>query len=360
MMKFFRILFNLIFSNFIKLVIVIADKSYFSIYDILYNKFRIANINNITQEEQHNIKETYKYFAEQFEIEELYKDQFFDTLEKLSLKDISYVEDIKTQQLSHLNIRYVFYIIQNAKDAIEEINKVNKDNKKVSYYENSKYSSLDKLINEFEQSLKVLGHHQLIFSSCKRIFKVRKIIAKLRKNNDLFFSYYLTMFAIYPFNRLKIKEDEKDIFEFVSNLFEFYSIGHATEGHIHKSVAIQIYYFYKDKNLFTHKELKDFISVLIDLCFKTSKEFKNFNNIDQEPYIKTLVHKFPVFECNNDLSNKQLEVTRRFLYNKNLLLPKIFPKSTIQYLISKYIIKPISFYRYHSLLTFFGFMPRKK
>ena len=167
------------------------------------------------------------------------------------------------------------------------------------------------------------------------------------------------MFTLYPIEKMrsKISKEDMDIFEFMINVFNFYSIGHATPNQIYKSVAIQIYKYYQ--NDFTKDELEKMIGELIDLCFQTDSPYTNFNNIDQEPYIKNLVASFPLFECNNDLSLKQYTKVKRFFLAKNLLIPRWVPKFLQRFIINRYIQKPLQYYQRHAFLTFFGFMQRK-
>ena len=193
----------------------------------------------------------------------------------------------------------------------------------------------------------------------KREIKFKRILVKMKKNHDLFFNFYLTVLTLNAFNNLRIKEDEKDAFNLLNKLFEFYRVGHATPNQIYKSVAIQIYNLYK--NDFEDNELKKVIAKLITSTFNLNIDYRNFNNIEeQKPYIKNLIYEFPLFECNTKQSNKQFKEINRFFLSSNTIIPKHIPKFFIKKIINKYLQNLLNYYQNVDSQNFFGFCPKIK
>lgn len=331
----------------------------YPIFKLLYGKFNVLNLSNVTPEHQTNIDQTIRNFAEDFQINIKDQERFFRLIQKFSKAENFYVYDISEKEYCYLRIRYIFHIIELAQYALLALKQVSKDNKKICYYENKKYSSIEELIEELQAKLDNQGHDKLYIKQARREIEFKRLIAKMKKHKRLFFNFYLTMFTLFPIEniRSKISNKDLDIFEFLIAVFDFYSVGHATPNQIYKSMAIQIYKYYGEQ--FPKNELETMIGELIDLCFQTDSPYANFNNIDQEPYIKNLVAHFPLFECNNDLSNEQFKKAKRFFLAKNLLVPKFMPSFLKRFIINKYILKPLPYYHKYASLTFFGFMQRK-
>lgn len=342
----------------LSLLFLVVVNFFYPIFDLLLNKFQLFNLQTIKPEHQDNIDLTLKNFSDDFGIEVENQQQFLNLICKLATVEKTYIYDIQEKEFCYFRIRYVFHIIELAKYALFELNRISKDNKTIGYYEDTKYSSINNLIKEFQAKLDARGHEQIFIKQARREIQFKRLFAKMKKHNRLFFNFYLMMFTLYPIDNMKskISKEDMDIFEFMINVFSFYSIGHATPNQIYKSVAIQIYKYYQ--NDFTKDELENIISELIDLCFQTDSPYTNFNNIDQEPYIKNLVASFPLFECNNDLSLKQYTKVKRFFLAKNLLIPRWVPKFLQRFIINRYIQKPLQYYQKHAFLTFFGFMQR--
>lgn len=343
--------------NFILLSII---NLFYPIFDLLFNKYSQYSIENINEEDMNHINKTIDEISSELDINNLYKNDFNELIKSLSKYEKEYVKDIKTNQLCYLKIRYLFKILKLAKEAISKLEEVSTDDRKISYYENKKYSSLDNLIEEYNIYLAKKGHEKVSFKSAKKEIKFKRLLARLKRNKTLFFNYYLTILTIYPLNKkiLKIKKDEEDIFELFENMFDFYRVGHATPKQIQKSVAILLCSLYKEN--MTERELKDVIGKIIDYTFDTDSPYKNFNNIEQEPYIKNIVFNFPIFDCNTDLANKQNITIKRFLLANNQYIHKLIPKFIKRFVLNKYIIKPLPFYLKNDLLTFFGIMQKKK
>lgn len=331
----------------------------YPIFKLLFSKFYLLNLQKITQEVKENLDLTIRNFADDFHIDAEHQERFFKLIQKFATVEKTYVYDILEKEYCYARIRYAFRIIELAKYALFELNRISKNNKTIGYYEDTKYSSVDALIKEFQDKLEATGHEKISLKQARREIQIKRLLAKMKKNNRLFFNFYLTMFTLFPIEnmRSKISKEDMDIFEFMLNAFNFYSIGHATPNQIYKSVAIQIYKYYQDD--FLKDELELMIGDLIDLCFQTDSPYTNFNNIDQEPYIKNLIAQFPLFECNNNLAKEQTIKTKRFYVAKNLLLPRFFPYFLKRFIVDKYIQKPLPYYQKYALLTFFGFMQKK-
>ncbi len=344
----------------IKLTFIIISilNIYYPVMKLVSGKSKKFNIYNITDKEKEDINISINIFADKFNIIDEYKDEFFSIINKLSKYENYYSYINKDQHFCYSNIRYVFNIIELAKDAIKALENVDKDNKSIAYYENSKSSSIDNLINEYTKELNSNNYKKRYLKQSINEIKLKRILTRMKnKNHRLFFNFYLTIFSIYPIKYLKMPKEDQDIFNLIKDFIDFLSLGYATKKQIHKSVAIQIYYLYKNK-FNNEKDLFDLIGNLIDLCFQTDKPYKNFNHIDKEPYIKNLVLKFPVFECNSFYTLKQQEKVRKIFMHKTIFaLPKFFPHFLKQYFVNKFIQKPIKFYQDNTFITFFGIFP---
>jgi hypothetical protein len=151
-MKYFKIIINIPMLIFTYIVFTILNLFY-PIYKLLLNKYKQYQIKNITDEHKVFIDNCFNDFANKFDIEDIYKDKFIELLHQLSKYEIYYVEQINNNQYCYLDIRYILNIIELAKDSIVESNKVDTNNRKASYYENTKYSSMDNLIQEYLNKL---------------------------------------------------------------------------------------------------------------------------------------------------------------------------------------------------------------
>lgn len=349
--------FTLHFTIVFPLFVIINIK--YPIFKLLYGKFQLFNLLKITAEHKENLDLTIRNFTDDFQIDEEHQERLFKLIQKFAKVEQTYVYDISEKEYCYLRIRYIFHIIELAQYALVALAQVTKDNKKVCYYENKKYSSIEELIEELQNKLDAKGHDQIHIKEARREVQIRRLLAKMKKYNRLFFNFYLTIFTLFPIEnmRSKISQKDMDIFNLMIALFDFYSVGHATPNQIYKSVAIQLYKYYQDD--FTKEELEKMIGELIELCFHLDKEYTNFNQIDQEPYIKNLIGYFPLFECDNNQAKEQFVKVKRYFFAKNLILPRFFPASIRQWTVTKYIQKPLPYYQKYALLTFFGFMQKK-
>jgi len=346
------ILFNILFL----LPLFTIINIYYPIFKLLYGKSKRFSLSEIPKEHQKEIEQTLEKFATKFKVEDNQK--FYKIIDELSLIENSYFYIIKDKQYCYQKIRYIFNIIELAKDSLDSLAKVNKDNKAVAYYENTKNSSIDDLLEEFQKELEAKGHKKKYLKQSINETRLKKLLVRMKKpNSRLFFNFYLTIFSFYSLEDIKVSNKDEDAFELTKDMLNFLSLGHATPSQIQKSVAIQIYYLYKDK--IDRTKLLETIGELIDLCFQTKEPYTNFNNIDQEPYIKNLVDKFPIFECNNDLAFKQQTKTKKIFIYKSPYLPSFFPLFFKKYFINKIITKPLPYYQKNAFLIFFGLFSAK-
>lgn len=68
-------------------------------------------------------------------------------------------------------------------------------------------------------------------------------------------------------------------------MFEFFTLGHAPTPQIHKSVAIQIYFIYKEH--FTHKKLLDIL--------RDTSRMKHYSLELNKPNIYSCFIKYPFY-----------------------------------------------------------------
>lgn len=186
---------------------------FYPIFDLLFNKYIQYSTNNIKEEDKNSINKTIDELSSSLSINNLYKNDFNKLIISLSKYEKIYVKDVKTIQFCYFKIRYTLKILEQAKEAISKLEEVTTDNRKVSYYENTKYSSLDNLIEEYNIHLEKKGHEKISFASAKKEIKFKRLLAKLKKNKSLFFDYYLTILTLYPPNKktFNVKKDDKDI-----------------------------------------------------------------------------------------------------------------------------------------------------
>jgi hypothetical protein len=322
-----------------------------------YNLYVLKTISNEHKEKLDNLINTYIL---KFNIDKYNFDNFKSAINKLIEKEDVYIENIQSKELNYLKISYIFHIINSAKVAILELKKVSKDERKIAYYENNKNSTLDNLVNEYTQMLKVQGYKKLYNLASKREIKFKRLLAKMKRDKSLFFNFYLLIFSLNDMDKLTKKEEDKNLIELILNLFEFYRVGHATEQQIYKSVVIQIFSIYE--NEFKEKELQeDIISPIITSCFNLDKNYSNFNNIGvQEVYIKNLIYNFPLFECDSKLQKEQKKEIFRFFNSTKNLFPRIFPRFLRRKFVNYYFQNLLEYYYKMDSLNFFGFVPKKK
>lgn len=347
-------------------IIFISSLLFPSLFKVLFQNKHYRLVEEITDNDNSDIQNTWLTFANKFKVYDEYLDDFIESLEYFSQFDKNIMFDSQKNNPMYTKVHYILHIISLAKEAVEHLDKVTKDNKKVSYYEENKNASLDDLIKLYFDKLNAKNEHKISTIAAKNEIRLRKFMVKLKKHDPLFINFYLMFYTIYPISNFNFKEDENNTLEFVQDLYEFFQLGHATKPQIYKSVAIQIYKLYEDNiskikssSKTTQDELKEQIARLINLTLHTEKDYRNFNNFDQEPYIKNIVYNFPIFECDNKLAEKQTRRFKFYFIGKNMIVPKYIPKFFRKFVLNKLIKTPLSFYRSNGITSLFGLFQKK-
>lgn len=337
----------------------IIEFSSYAVTSLLNQKKQTKKISNLTEEETEQINAYYETAYQQFDVEKGYKDNFIKTLKYFASFDESVVYDPEKKQLAPLNLQYILNLFEKALEGLDRLGKVSKDDKTIAYYEST--SKIDDLIKYYEDRLRANGEQALLLKATRNEFRLKKWLAHMKKNHGLFLNMYLTVFTLFPLSKMKITDEEKEIMGLMQHLFSFYSLGHATPKQIQKSLAIQIYRIYeKHEKIKKIDDLKDQIGNLIDYIMHTEIPYKNFNDINEEPYIKNIVHEFIIFDCNTDKSRNQMKSFRRYMITKGTLHPWWFSKFLRVKFFDKLLDSPLPMYRRMALLTFFGFYSKKK
>ncbi|MGM0609297.1 MAG: hypothetical protein ACQESP_12885 [Candidatus Muiribacteriota bacterium] len=316
--------------------------------------FELYNISALKEDDKAKID---KYISHSVNICNDYKDLYFKAIKKLISIEQYYVYNKYENYYCYYNLIYVIHLIHLAQKAISLLENVDKNNKKVAYFENTKYSSLDELISDFDEILAYKDHRKLNTKRAIKEIKLKRLITRMKKDKSLFFNFYLTTFSLYPIKYLNISKDEKEFFDLIQNVYSFFSIGHATSGQIRKSLAIQIYSIYKP--YLKKTELQNTISDLITACFEMKTYYKNFHQIDETAYIKNLVNDFPVFSNNNDLANEQIKLSKQYFIHRKIFSIPILPLRVKRFFYNKIFTKPLEYYQKQGFMTFFGFVQKK-
>ncbi len=335
-------------------------------FSILFQNKYFKSIEEVTNDEEQSIKAAWLAFTNKLNILSIDQNTLIERLDYFKKFDVNIIYDENKNNPTYPSIYYILDLISLANEAIERLGEVTADNKRIAYYEVNSKASLDELIQLYLNKLNAKNEHKLSTLASRKEIQLKKYIAKLKKHDALFINFYLMLYVLYPISNVNFKKKDKEYIELFQDLFEFFRIGHATKLQICKSVAIQIYKLYErniskiDRNgKTTDTELKEQIGRLIDLTLHTEKPFVNFNNIDEEPYIKNIVYNFPVFECNNKLASKQLRRFKFYFIGKNKLAPRYIPRFLRRFFLNKFIKTPLSFYARSKFTTLFGLFQRK-
>lgn len=329
----------------------------YPILDILFKNnsiYHIDNADNLTYFIANTL--SFKNFnIESFENKDELLDNFIKlaNTEKFCIKNKNRAEKILPE------FSLVLQILTDAKDAIEKLKLIHRSDKKIAYYESSKNANLDKLIQHFTKKLSLKGEDEISFELARKEVKLKRFITRLKKRHPLFINYQLALFKIYDFNKIIISKEDKQFLNGASKMIEFFTLGHATEQQIYKSVAIQIYFIFKNK--LTHTELTEIIGNIIDTVFETELPYKNFEAFNQEnAYIKNRVGNFILFELNDDMRTKQTKKIHTYI-ERNILSQSIYLRLPItKIIIHKMIYNPIHYMLYMEQIKTFGFTPIKK
>jgi hypothetical protein len=336
------------------------------LFNIFFQNKHYKLKEELTEDEQKTIEKSFQEMADQFHIEESYKNEFFEILEYFSQFEKNVIFDADKKNPIYTGISYIRYILILAQEALEKLEQINKDNKSIAYYEQNKSASIDDLIELYKKKLAAQGEHKISTIAAKNEIQLKKHLAKLKKHDTLFMNFYLMFYTLYPLKESDLKKEDQEYVELLQDLFEFFSTGHATREQIQKSVAIQTYDIYKvfiaKKNLpnkTTDTELQERIGKLIDLIFQTTKHFQNFNKNEQEAYIKNIVYNFPVFDYDTKMTEKQIRRFKFYMIGKNAFVPKYIPKFFRRWILNKIVKTPLSFYRKSLTTILFGLFQKK-
>jgi len=334
------------------------------LYKLFFQNKHYKPKEDINEDETKKIKDKWQSFISKYNVQDEYQNDCIETLEYFTKFDKNIIFDTEKKNPQYINIQYIFHIISLAKEAIHHLEKVTADNKKVAYYEANSSASLDTLLEHYINKLNAKNEDKLLTRIAKNEVRLRKFIVKLKKYDTLFINFYFMLFTIYPISE-SISKDKEDL-ELFQDLFEFFRIGHATKNQIYKSVAIQLYYLYKDNiskidlsSNTTDTKLKEEIGKLINFVFHTDKVFTNFNNIKQEAYVKNIIYNFPLFECDEKLAEKQIRRFKFYFIGKNSIVPRYIPKFIRNIILNKFLKTPLSYYRTSVFITLFGWKQRK-
>ncbi len=347
-------------------LLIIFGLIYPQFINLLFQNKYYRPVKESTDDEKRQIKDSWSDSAHQLHVPKEYHDDFTETLEYFSRFETNIIFDAEKSNPVYPSVYYILRQISLAQEAIKRLEQVTADEKKIAYYESNKNASLDTLIQHYLDKLDAKNEDKLSTRAAKNETRLRKYIVNLKKNDPLFINLYLALFTVYPIKDFERSNDEQDGLEFFEDLFEFFRIGHATPKQIHKSIAIEMYNIYKVHisdidlpNKTTETELKRQIGRLIDLTMHTDSAYKNFNNIEQEPYIKNVVYDFPLFESDDRLGKRQIRRFKAYLVGKNIFIPKYIPRFLRKSVIDRFIKTPLSFYRVNAVITLFGLSQKK-
>lgn len=324
----------------------------------LFKMKQIKNVDQLTKDEKNQLEDCYENIYEKFNVEKGHKTGFLESLNYFASLDTRVIYDPKYDQLCPINLEYIFILFVQALEGLKLLDSVSKDDKSIAYYEAS--SKIDDLVKIYKDRLSAKNEQELLLKATKNEFRLKKWIAHMRKIHHLFFNMYLLFLTLFPPDKFKMNKKDRELLPLMINLFTFYRLGHATPKQIHKSMAIQIYKLYEKHDNVKIDQLKDRIGDLIDYVMHTDTPYKNFNDIDQEPYIKNIVHDFLVFDCNTDTSRHQVKSFKRYFVSKNTLYPWWLPKVIRTIFFNKLLDEPLAMYRRMAFITFFGFLSKKK
>jgi len=348
-MNFIKNIINTI--SFFLLLIRINFKDY-PIFDILIqnnNSYQIDDTNSISDFIYNTI--SFKDFDDN---EMLYKDFLL-----LAQSETYCIKNTESAEKILPKFSLVLQILLDAQTAITKLKFIHKSDKKIAYYESSKNSSLDKLIQHFTKKLNLKGEDIISFPLARNEVKLKRFITRLKKRHPLIINFYLALSKMYDFNKINISREDKHLIKGITQMLEFFTLGHATEQQIHKSVAIQIYFIYKDK--FTHTNLTTIIGNIIDIFFETESPYSNFESFNQkEAYIKNRVDNFILFDLDDTLKAEQTTKIK-YIFEKNILEQNIFYRLPfIKNITQQMINNPLYYILYMEQIKTFGFTPTKK
>lgn len=194
-------------------------------------------------------------------------------------------------------------ILSQGRNALDLLSDVNGKNKRISYYESKKNGTLDDLIELWTKRLEGENEHKVSHPQARREIEVRKLLAMMKKNHPQHINFYLLHFAEVRNDEFFQSELKKaKVHDVISDILDFFEVGHATPDMIYKSIALQIFELFK--NDIPLGELKEIISHLLHYSF--GKEYKNFTDFNRKgTYIKNVIGEFAVFDFDDEKIIKQ-------------------------------------------------------
>lgn len=334
-----------------------TDMKKYPIFDIFLQSNSIYKINN--QKNLSNLlTDTLSFKSFNVDFFEN-KDELLKNFTKFAKTEKVYIKNKHKKEKILPELSLVLQILIDARDAIEKLKLINKSNKKIAYYESSKNSNLDKLIEHFTKKLNLKGEDKISFEISKREIKLKRFIVRLKKRHPLFLNYQLVLFKSFDITKIKTSKNEQQLLNGLNQILEFFTLGHATEQQIYRSIAIQVYYLYINK--LTHTDLIKIIGNIIDIVFETEYPYRNFEAFNQEQaFIKNRVANFILFDLNDEIKTQQAQKIHKYIEKNIIQQSRFYRLNFMKNLIHKMVYNPLHFTLYMEQIKTFGFTPIKK
>lgn len=247
-------------------------------------------------------------------------------------------------------------ILSQGRNALDLVSDVNGKDKRISYYESKKNGTLDDLIFLWTKRLEGENENKVSHPQARREIEVRKLLAMMKKNHPQHINFYLLHFAeVRNDEYFKTELEKENAYDVVSDILDFFEVGHATPDMIYKSIALQIFELFK--NDIPIGELKEIIGHLLYYSF--AKEYKNFTDFNRKgTYIKNVVGEFAIFDFDDDKTIKQKSrIGKLFIKDIKGSLPFANHPMYVPYF-DLIISDPLK-YRISRLQSkYFGFLPK--
>lgn len=230
-------------------------------------------------------------------------DNNFNPLDEIEflLKKFSSFEDEYRLMPDGLRVLLAVFIatviLAQGRKALDSLEAIDKDNKRIAYYESKKNASLDDLIDHWTKRLEAENENKVSHPQARREIEVRRMMARMKRKHPDYINFYLLLYSDIrhdEFFQNGLKEDNLDTV--INDIIDFFEIGYATPEMIYKSIAIQLFEWYK--GLVPARKLKEIIADLIYYSF--GKEYKNFSGFDKKAvYLKNVVGDFGIFDLDD-------------------------------------------------------------
>jgi len=166
-----KFIFNLIIILFIYVIFP-------RLFHILFQNKHYKLKKYLTTEDLKNIHLDWQQHAQKFQVSADYRNEYQDVLTYFQRFDTIAIFDKNKQNPQYKNLKFVFHILDLAKEAITHLDEVTKDNKKLAYYESSKNASLNSLIEHFTKKLTAKNENKISTKQAKKEVKIKRFIAK--------------------------------------------------------------------------------------------------------------------------------------------------------------------------------------